>query len=60
VAAGGRTAGPFSVAQLGQGVAAGQLTRESVVWAPGMTAWAPLAQVPRLAILFAPPPPPAG
>ena len=58
VAAGGRTAGPFNVAQVGEAVAAGQITLESLVWSPGMTAWTPLAQVPRLAVLFTPPPPP--
>jgi len=60
VAEAGRTSGPFTLAQLGQAVSAGRLTRESVVWSPGMTAWAPIGQVPHLAVLFAPPPPPAG
>ncbi|MGH7681755.1 MAG: SPFH domain-containing protein, partial [Candidatus Eiseniibacteriota bacterium] len=55
---GGRTFGPYSVAQLGQAVAAGQLTAASLVWAVGMESWAPMARVPRLAVLFAPPPPP--
>ena len=55
---GGRTFGPYSVAQLGQAVAAGQLTAASFVWAAGMVAWVPMARVPRLAGLFAPPPPP--
>ena len=59
VAAGGRTFGPYSVAQLGQAVAAGQLSGESMVWSAGMDAWSPMGHVPRLAILFAPPPPPA-
>ncbi len=55
---GGRTYGPYSVAQLGQAVAAGQLTSGSLVWAAGMESWVPMARVPRLAGLFAPPPPP--
>ncbi|HEY6573097.1 MAG TPA: SPFH domain-containing protein [Candidatus Eisenbacteria bacterium] len=59
VAAEGRTFGPYSVGQLGQAVAAGQLTAESTVWSAGMEAWTPMGRVPRLAILFAPPPPPA-
>jgi hypothetical protein len=59
VASGGRTFGPFTVGQLGQSVAAGQLTAETMVWTAGMSAWTPLAQVPRLAVLLAPPPPPA-
>lgn len=59
VAAGGKTFGPYSVSQLGQAVAAGQLTAESTVWSAGMEAWTAMGRVPRLAILFAPPPPPA-
>lgn len=58
VASGGRTFGPYSITQLGQAVAAGQLSVESMVWTVGMDAWTPMARVPRLAILFAPPPPP--
>jgi len=58
VASAGRTAGPYSVAQLGQAVAAGQLGSESLVWSVGMDSWTPMGRVPRLSILFAPPPPP--
>ena len=58
VASGGRTFGPYSVAQLGLAVSAGQLTGESFVWTAGMEAWAPIGRVPRLAVLLAPPPPP--
>jgi len=58
VASGGRTFGPYSVAQLAQAVSAGQLTGESFVWTAGMEAWAPIGRVPRLAVLLAPPPPP--
>jgi hypothetical protein len=60
VASGGRTFGPYSMAQLGQAVSAGQLTGESMVWTAGMDAWTSMGRVPRLAILFAPPPPPSG
>ena len=58
VAAEGRTRGPYSVAQLGQAVSAGQLSKESLVWTAGMDAWTPMSRLPRLAVLFAPPPPP--
>ena len=58
VASGGRTFGPYSVAQLGLAVSAGQLTGETFVWTAGMEAWAPIGRVPRLAVLLAPPPPP--
>ena len=42
--------------------AAGQLTPQSYVWKPGMAAWAHAADVPELAAIFAPapPPPPVG
>ena len=59
VAVGGKTSGPYSATQLGQAVAAGQLTVESTVWSAGMEAWTPMGRVPRLTILFAPPLPPA-
>lgn len=58
VAFGARTMGPYSLAQLRQSVAAGQLAADSMVWTPGMDAWTPMSRVPRLAPLFAPPPPP--
>jgi membrane protease subunit (stomatin/prohibitin family) len=58
VASGGRTFGPYTVGQLGQAVALGQLGGESLVWTAGMEAWTPIGRVPRLAALFAPPPPP--
>jgi membrane protease subunit (stomatin/prohibitin family) len=59
VGAAGRSFGPYSVSQLAQAATAGQLTRESLVWGPGMDAWTPVARVARLVSLFAPPPPPA-
>jgi membrane protease subunit (stomatin/prohibitin family) len=58
VASGGKTFGPFSIGQLGQAVAAGQLSGETMVWSVGMESWTPMSHVPRLSILFAPPPPP--
>jgi membrane protease subunit (stomatin/prohibitin family) len=58
VAEGGRSAGPFTIAQLQQATAAGQVTSASLVWSPGLAAWTPLGQVPRLAPLVTPPPPP--
>jgi membrane protease subunit (stomatin/prohibitin family) len=58
VEAGGQSTGPFSVAQLQAGVAAGQVTAATLVWSPGMAEWSPAGQVPALAPLFAAPPPP--
>jgi len=61
VANNGQTFGPFSLAQLAQAVAEGQLTRATTVWSAGMSGWLAAAQVPELAALFGtanPPPPP--
>jgi membrane protease subunit (stomatin/prohibitin family) len=58
VAGGGRTSGPFTVEQIRQGISAGQLTAASPVWTAGMAGWTPMANVPSLAALFTPPPPP--
>jgi membrane protease subunit (stomatin/prohibitin family) len=57
-ASGGKTFGPYSMAQVRQAVSAGQLTAASLVWSVGMEAWTPMGRVPQLAVLFAPPPPP--
>lgn len=53
----GQPGGPYSVAQIQQGVAAGQVTAQTLVWTNGMAAWTPAGQVPALAPLFAAPPP---
>jgi len=58
VATAGRTAGPLTIEQIRQGIAAGQVTMTSHVWTVGMSGWAPIASVPALAALFLPPPPP--
>jgi membrane protease subunit (stomatin/prohibitin family) len=56
----GQSAGPFSPQQLEAGAAAGQLTRDSLVWTAGMDGWKKAGEVPQLAGLFGatPPPPP--
>ena len=60
VAVNGQTQGPFSLAQLSQGVASGQISDTSQVWSAGLSGWMPAGQVPQLAGYFqsAPPPPP--
>jgi len=61
VAVNGQTQGPFTLEQVTQGISAGQLNREALVWNQGMASWTPAAQVPQLAPAFAtasPPPPP--
>jgi membrane protease subunit (stomatin/prohibitin family) len=53
----GQSGGPFSVAQVQAGITNGQVTPATLVWAPGMAAWAPANTVPALQALFAAPPP---
>ncbi len=57
VAINGQQAGPFTVDQMRAGLANGQMTPESQVWAPGMAGWAAANTVPGLAQLFQTPPP---
>lgn len=57
----GQVQGPFPLSQVIAAIRGGQLASSVYVWAPGMAAWQPAAQVPALAAhLGAPPPPPAG
>ena len=58
----GATQGPFSDSDLAQMVAAGRLTRATLVWSAGMDGWKPASDT-ALSRLFAqtpPPPPPPG
>jgi membrane protease subunit (stomatin/prohibitin family) len=59
VAQNGQATGPFSPQQLAQGVSAGQIGPDTLVWTAGMQGWLAASQVPQLAGLF-PPAPPAG
>jgi membrane protease subunit (stomatin/prohibitin family) len=63
VAADGRSQGPFTLQQMSQAIAAGQIARDSLVWCAGMPEWKPAAQVPELGAGFQsttpPPVPPA-
>lgn len=58
VAENGAPVGPFTGAQLAQAIASGRVTRESLVWSPGMAQWQAAEQVPMLQGLFAATPPP--
>ncbi|HEY8505821.1 MAG TPA: SPFH domain-containing protein, partial [Gemmataceae bacterium] len=58
VALGGKAAGPFDMAALAGHVRQGALTRETLVWRPGMANWAAAGSVPELQALFANEPPP--
>ncbi len=57
IAIGGQQQGPFSQAQIQQGVAAGIYTRDTLVWRQGFANWLVMAQVPELQQpTFSPPP----
>lgn len=58
IAENGAPVGPFTGAQLAQSIANGRVTRDSLVWSPGMTEWQTAAQVPMLQVLFTATPPP--
>jgi len=58
VAINGQAQGPFPLAQIVQGIGAGQITPESLVWSAGMDGWKPASEVPQIAGSFAPAPPP--
>ncbi|MEU5088934.1 SPFH domain-containing protein [Streptomyces sp. NPDC021356] len=54
----GRQQGPYDESALAGQVAAGSLTRTTLVWRSGQSAWQPADQVPELAPLLADVPPP--
>ena len=55
VAQNGQAIGPFDMNGLSQMVEAGTLTKESLVWKPGMTGWVKAGTVQELQRLFDPP-----
>lgn len=65
MAVNGQTMGPYSIQQMAQGIASGEVRADTTVWTAGMEGWIPAGQVPQLAGYFAaqapppPPPPPA-
>ena len=58
IAVNGQTQGPFSDRQIAQGISAGQVTAETLVWCAGMQGWLAAGQVPQLANSFSAEPPP--
>lgn len=64
IAVNGQQSGPFTVQQLQQLVANGQMNPQVHVWRQGMANWELAGNVPELSVLFAapatPPPPPGG
>ncbi len=58
VAIDGKQAGPFDSQLLQSRIAAGQITRQTLVWRQGMAQWSPAGDAPELAPIFAAVPPP--
>jgi membrane protease subunit (stomatin/prohibitin family) len=54
----GQSVGPLDFAALAGAIAAGRVSRETLVWTAGMAAWEPASKVAALQALFPPPPPP--
>lgn len=58
VAINGQSQGPFSPEQLQQGIAAGQVTAQTLLWAPHLAGWTAAGEIPELRAAFHRPPPP--
>lgn len=58
VAVNGQQTGPFPMAALQQKVSTGEITRETLVWKNGMSAWTAAGSVSELSSLFGQVPPP--
>uniref|UniRef100_A0A7C2K295 SPFH domain-containing protein n=1 Tax=Schlesneria paludicola TaxID=360056 RepID=A0A7C2K295_9PLAN len=61
VAVNGQSQGPFAPEQIQQGIAAGQVTAQTLLWAPHLAGWTAAGELPELRAAFsrpAPPPPP--
>jgi len=58
VAIGGQQQGPFDMGAVQQHIQSGQITRDTLVWKPGMANWAKASDVPDLSSLFGATPPP--
>ena len=54
----GASVGPLTSGQLAQAIAAGRVTRDTLVWTPGMGDWTAASQIPGLQGQFAVAPPP--
>jgi membrane protease subunit (stomatin/prohibitin family) len=54
----GQTSGPYTLAQIAEGIAAGRIRPETMVWTAGMAGWEGAARTPQIAGLFQPAPPP--
>lgn len=54
----GKQAGPYTTEQVTQLIQAGTITRETLMWKPGMSAWATAANIDTISALFNNMPPP--
>lgn len=58
VAVNGQSQGPYAIEQVASAIAAGQVSKSTLVWTAGMASWAAAGTVPQLAGSFGPPAPP--
>ena len=58
IGTGGKQTGPFDIDALGEKVRGGAITRQTLVWKPGMAGWTAADGVDELRSLFASMPPP--
>jgi membrane protease subunit (stomatin/prohibitin family) len=58
VAVNGQQQGPFTAQQMAEGIASGQIKRDTLVWSAGMGEWAAAEKAPQLASSFTAPPAP--
>src|SRR5258708_18376607 len=58
VAVGGSQQGPFNLEKLKEMALSGSLTKESLVWKPGMAAWTKAGEIAELKVVFDSAPPP--
>lgn len=58
VAVGGQSQGPFTSAQIADGIGSGQIGVGTLLWNPSLSAWTAAGQLPQFAPRFAPPTPP--
>ena len=58
VAVNGQSQGPYAIEQVVSAIAAGQVTKSTLVWTAGMANWAAAGSIPQLAGSFGPPAPP--
>ena len=58
IAVNGQSQGPFSAAQIAEGIASGQIAGGTLLWSSTLPGWTAASQVPQFTPRFAPPPPP--